>query len=325
MMPHGMQVPGHAFSHQQDPFMYSQQAHHPHQPNLPQQHGGMQQYGRLAAGGNANASNPSLALGGGGVDRLTANSLAAAAGLGNMAGATGGDRTMAAAGAADAGNAEFGGDDSRKTMEFIVQLLNPNTRETALLELSKKREAVPELALVLWHSFGEDIPWFGQQHDSTACVLTMGTGVMTSLLQEIISVYPLLSPSQLTAAASNRVCNALALLQCVASHHETRQLFLAGEFPGQALIDRNRGLISCNSSHPTLSLSLPQHHVQVSTFRVSPPHIARRHWCACQERQQRGHQLPADHRNHSTVSAYHGDWLRALQNRCHLHRTEDPA
>jgi hypothetical protein len=51
---------------------------------------------------------------------------------------------------------------------------------------------------------------------------------MTSLLQEIISVYPLLNPSQLTAAASNRVCNALALLQCVASHSETRGLFLGG-------------------------------------------------------------------------------------------------
>lgn len=53
-------------------------------------------------------------------------------------------------------------------------------------------------------------------------------GVMASLLQEIISVYPLLNPSQLTAAASNRVCNALALLQCVASHPETRGLFLSG-------------------------------------------------------------------------------------------------
>lgn len=52
---------------------------------------------------------------------------------------------------------------------------------------------------------------------------------MTALLQEIISVYPLLNPSQLTAAASNRVCNALALLQCVASHNETRTLFLNGE------------------------------------------------------------------------------------------------
>lgn len=56
-------------------------------------------------------------------------------------------------------------------------------------------------------------------------------GVMTALLQEIISVYPLLMPSSLTAAASNRVCNALALLQCVASHNETRALFLNGWYP----------------------------------------------------------------------------------------------
>lgn len=41
-------------------------------------------------------------------------------------------------------------------------------------------------------------------------------------------MYTLLNPSQLTAAASNRVCNALALLQCVASHNETRALFLNG-------------------------------------------------------------------------------------------------
>ncbi|KAF2667697.1 Rcd1-like protein [Microthyrium microscopicum] len=100
-------------------------------------------------------------------------------------------------------------DDNRRTLEWIAQLLNPSSRETALLELSKKREQVPELALVLWHSFG----------------------VMTALLQEIISVYPLLNPSQLTAASSNRVCNALALLQCVASHNETRQLFLNAHIP----------------------------------------------------------------------------------------------
>ena len=34
-----------------------------------------------------------------------------------------------------------------------------------------------------------------------------------SLLQEIVSIYPMLSPPTLTAGASNRVCNALALLQ----------------------------------------------------------------------------------------------------------------
>lgn len=63
---------------------------------------------------------------------------------------------------------------------------------------------------------------------------------MTCLLQEIISVYPLLNPSQLTAAASNRVCNALALLQCVASHPDTRQLFLGGMSSSQNTKIRTR-------------------------------------------------------------------------------------
>ncbi|KIV79671.1 hypothetical protein PV11_07219 [Exophiala sideris] len=100
-------------------------------------------------------------------------------------------------------------EENRKVLQWVAELMDPNRREGALMELSKKREQVPELALVLWHSFG----------------------VMTSLLQEIISVYPLLNPSQLTAAASNRVCNALALLQCVASHNETRGLFLNAHIP----------------------------------------------------------------------------------------------
>jgi CCR4-NOT transcription complex subunit 9 len=54
---------------------------------------------------------------------------------------------------------------------------------------------------------------------------------MSALLQEIASVYPLLSPASLTAGASNRVCNALALLQCVASHNDTRGLFLQAHIP----------------------------------------------------------------------------------------------
>ncbi|KAH8204323.1 hypothetical protein TruAng_001486 [Truncatella angustata] len=100
-------------------------------------------------------------------------------------------------------------EDNRRTLAYVADLLKESTREAALLELSKKREQVPELALILWHSFG----------------------VMTCLTQEIISVYTLLNPSQLTAAASNRVCNALALLQCVASHNETRTLFLKAHIP----------------------------------------------------------------------------------------------
>eukprot|EP01114_Cavostelium_apophysatum_P020254 TRINITY_DN6743_c0_g1_i4.p1 TRINITY_DN6743_c0_g1~~TRINITY_DN6743_c0_g1_i4.p1 ORF type:complete len:316 (-),score=44.13 TRINITY_DN6743_c0_g1_i4:622-1569(-) len=92
---------------------------------------------------------------------------------------------------------------------LVLELTNPDKRESALLELSKKREAIPDLAPVLWHSFG-----------TIAC-----------LLQEIVAIYPLLSPPKLKAPASNRVCNALALLQCVASHSETRALFLNAHIP----------------------------------------------------------------------------------------------
>jgi len=92
---------------------------------------------------------------------------------------------------------------------LVLELTNPDKRESALLELSKKREAIPDLAPILWHSFG-----------TIAC-----------LLQEIVAIYPLLSPPKLKAPASNRVCNALALLQCVASHTETRALFLNAHIP----------------------------------------------------------------------------------------------
>jgi CCR4-NOT transcription complex subunit 9 len=98
-----------------------------------------------------------------------------------------------------------------KVFTWIFELMHGTnaSREQALLELGKKREQYEDLALILWHSFG----------------------VMTCLLQEIISVYPLLSPPQLSSSASNRVCNALALLQCVASHNDTRLLFLNAHIP----------------------------------------------------------------------------------------------
>lgn len=99
------------------------------------------------------------------------------------------------------------GDD--KVFQWILELMHGPNREQALLELGKKREQYDDLALILWHSFG----------------------VMTALVQEIIYVYPMLSPPQLTSSASNRVCNALALLQCVASHNDTRNLFLNAHIP----------------------------------------------------------------------------------------------
>ena len=59
--------------------------------------------------------------------------------------------------------------------QLVLQLTNPDTREGALLELSKRRESFGDLAPILWHSFG----------------------TMAALLQEIVSIYPLLSPPSL--------------------------------------------------------------------------------------------------------------------------------
>jgi CCR4-NOT transcription complex subunit 9 len=41
-----------------------------------------------------------------------------------------------------------------KIYTLVIDLMDSNTREAALLELSKKREQYDDLALVLWHSFG---------------------------------------------------------------------------------------------------------------------------------------------------------------------------
>ncbi|CAL4887032.1 unnamed protein product [Urochloa decumbens] len=67
-----------------------------------------------------------------------------------------------------------------------------------------------DLAPLLWYSFGT---------------------VAAALLQEIVSVYPALSPPTLSARAATRACNALALLQTVAAHPETRAPFLEAAIP----------------------------------------------------------------------------------------------
>jgi CCR4-NOT transcription complex subunit 9 len=96
-----------------------------------------------------------------------------------------------------------------EVVSLVQDLIIPDRREKALLELSKSREEIKDLAPMLWHY----------------------PAAIAALLQEIVGVYPTLNPPSLTAMASNRVCNALALLQCIASHPDTRTLFLAAQIP----------------------------------------------------------------------------------------------
>lgn len=56
--------------------------------------------------------------------------------------------------------------DEKKLCQLIIDLTQQDSRETALLELSKHRESCPDLAPILWYSFG----------------------AITALLQEVIAI-----------------------------------------------------------------------------------------------------------------------------------------
>ena len=205
---------------------------------------------------------------------------------------------------------------------LVKQLLEPSSRATALLKLSKKRESIPYLAPLLWHSFGS----------------------VAVLLQEVVAIYPALQPPTLTRVASNRVCNALALLQSVASHQETRQKFLAGglvhaETPAQRCGPRPPAFPTAHIPlylYPflnTLNQEKPFEYLRLTSLGVigalvkvglcvlqlawpcctpdsRPPHAARR---------QRCRQLLVTNRDHPAVPAHHGVWLGPVQDSASEH------
>jgi len=104
-------------------------------------------------------------------------------------------------------------------------------------------------------------------------------GIMPALLQEIVSVYPMLSPPNLTAHVSNRVCNALALLQCVASHPETRQLFLNGICLHSCIFVRTPATDAFKkiSTYTPLLVPVLEYNFQNTSIRVPAPHLPRCH------------------------------------------------
>ncbi|GFE53112.1 cell differentiation protein [Babesia ovis] len=93
--------------------------------------------------------------------------------------------------------------------QLILDLAIHDKREYALAELSKQREHHPDLPILLWYSFG----------------------TVATLLYEIVSVYHYLHPMSISIADSTKASNSLTLLQCIASHPQTRRVFLAAHIP----------------------------------------------------------------------------------------------
>ncbi|XP_057509214.1 cell differentiation protein rcd1-like isoform X2 [Actinidia eriantha] len=98
---------------------------------------------------------------------------------------------------------------SASVNQLILLLHEPQHREDALYFLNKRIGTTNDLALSLWNSFN----------------------TVYILLQEVISCYKLLTPTKLTTTNSAHVCNALALLQCVAAHPETKKPFINAKIP----------------------------------------------------------------------------------------------
>lgn len=94
----------------------------------------------------------------------------------------------------------------REMLTQIQNLYRPDTREKAILTLSKKREKFNLLGPTLWYS----------------------VGVMAIFLQEIVSMYPLLNtPSSAPVKPIiNRVSSVLTLLQVIAQHDASRRPFM---------------------------------------------------------------------------------------------------
>lgn len=140
----------HVFSHQHqypqtDPSWLHQQQQHQPQHHPAQQQQLAQQHAQVQAAAAAAAA----------AQQQHYNRIAMAGNTGNpaqgAAGGINGDATLPGAVSVMDGPIS---EENRKVFIWVAELLDPNRREAALMELSKKREQVPELALVIWHSFG---------------------------------------------------------------------------------------------------------------------------------------------------------------------------
>ena len=133
----------HVFSHQhqyqaEPSWLHQQQAHHPpqHSGHSSHQHAQAQAAAAAAAMAQQNHYNRIITNNSNNVHGHSGHAMSS-------------DSTMA-----NGLEGNFS-DENRRVLGWVAELLNGNSRETALMELSKKREQVPELALIIWHSFGK--------------------------------------------------------------------------------------------------------------------------------------------------------------------------
>lgn len=100
-------------------------------------------------------------------------------------------------------------EDEQRIVELVLNLRVPRLREEALIELSRIKEVFHNMAIYLWYS----------------------VGTIAILVQEIVAIYPSLSPPTLNQQSSQQVCNVLGLLQCLALHPQTKTPFLTAHIP----------------------------------------------------------------------------------------------
>ncbi|XP_051134880.1 uncharacterized protein LOC127254047 isoform X2 [Andrographis paniculata] len=126
-------------------------------------------------------------------------------------------------------------EDETTTNRLIIDLMDSRLRENALAHLARRARGFQDFAVRLWFSFG----------------------TIAILLQEVLSVYPFLSPPSLTPIQSDRLCNVLTLIQCVASHQETRSLFVQAYLPFYLVLLLNQiGELRCFERIRILTLGI---------------------------------------------------------------------
>lgn len=99
--------------------------------------------------------------------------------------------------------------DMEQVYTWISEIPNKEARAVAIFQLCRNRDSIPALGPMLWFSFG----------------------TVAVLMQEITDAYPAVNPPTMGNVQSNRVCNAINLLNCIAQHSETRSPFLTARIP----------------------------------------------------------------------------------------------